>query len=1103
MTDLATAIRKRGSVKKHVKYEFDEIQGQIEMFADNADLESQYAVRSEFEDEYFAQVALAKKIIYDNDDNSSNASSSHNTRKRVDREKKRWSSEPNQDLTIVQGVRESKSNNLSENQNVSHIKLPTVNLPRFSGIYQNCLEFRDTFRSIIHDNNSISSVQKFHYLRASLESDASLIIKSLEISSANYELAWNALLLPRYDNNKLLIHNHIKALFNGESIHRENASGLRKLIDDFSKNLRALEQLKQPVKEWDALIVYIISTKLDNVTLREADMLEMVAQSSLEKRRGYNGSTTRCFLTTEPVEVRCVICGGAHYAQNCKDLLKLTPMEREKKERTSHLDTTAKCVAAEHVTSVTKNIIRCCTANRVSQKDSVQNRNDNVEKASEVTTTSGKSSVTLSACGSVDYVFLSTAYVQVTAHDGSAHIIRALLDCGAQSSFVTKDLIKILKVNTISVDITVRGLNNVPSNIFSKCEMNVQSLYNNYSLNQWFFVIDTIAGNIPAVNVDVSKPDIPDHINLADPMFFKPNKIDMLIGSNMFWGLLCVGQIPLGPNNQVLQKTKFGWIVSGPIDLKCSSVICNFAQSFDNEPEVQKCLVKFLEIEEVPSKPSKSADEIACEEHFINTTKRDKDGRFIVTLAIKLSVEHLGDSFEIAKKRFLSLELKCLFQLADKNAEKYPKLANIIRSDFYVDDLLSGADNLEEAANICAGVSAILKQGGFQLRKFYSNNKDVLKYVDVTSVDFSIRNFEENLNTSPAGRLNYSQFPFEKKHPSILSSQSYLAQLVVRRTHLRLLHAGPQHTLAAVREEYWIVGGRTLVKQIVRKCIPCFKYRPKLIKPIMAPLPEMRLSSRQPFEIGLEGDFPQSVVRPELTCLQFPVGRLINGVGQDLPPLPLFSGSGESSRPLLGLGFAFLSVCGLSPPVLLVQGKKQEPLASLEVPWPRPQSRPRPPIDPSEAPLVTDLSLRHASPWHGSRNTLGLGVCLGVCMYKCHPPPFLGLGPAGLCVQWQPTTFLWKAVGRPQHIAQAEFNQVLEGLYVIHVTVQMHTVQVHTTQRNATQRNATQRNATQRNATQRNRQDKTRQDKTRQDKTRQDKTRQDKTRQDKTIQYNI
>ncbi|KAJ8975720.1 hypothetical protein NQ317_004184 [Molorchus minor] len=57
------------------------------------------------------------------------------------------------------------------------------------------------------------------------------------------------------------------------------------------------------------------------------------------------------------------------------------------------------------------------------------------------------------------------------------------------------------------------------------------------------------------------------------------------------------------------------------------------------------------------------------------------------------------------------LAIRCLFQLADENSEKYPKLANIIRTDFYVDDLLTGADEVDEAAEICSGVSAILKQG--------------------------------------------------------------------------------------------------------------------------------------------------------------------------------------------------------------------------------------------------------------------------------------------------------------------------------------------------------------------------------------------------------
>ncbi|XP_072400853.1 uncharacterized protein [Diabrotica undecimpunctata] len=103
------------------------------------------------------------------------------------------------------------------------------------------------------------------------------------------------------------------------------------------------------------------------------------------------------------------------------------------------------------------------------------------------------------------------------------------------------------------------------------------------------------------------------------------------------------------------------------------------------------------------------------------------------------------------------------------------------------------------------------------------------------------------------GRLNYSSFSFEKKHPVILSAQSHLAQIIARQAHLNLLHAGPQHTLANIRDQYWIINGRILVKNIVKHCIPCFRFKPTKIKPIMAPLPNMRHNARQPFEhVGVD-----------------------------------------------------------------------------------------------------------------------------------------------------------------------------------------------------------------------------------------------------------
>lgn len=69
------------------------------------------------------------------------------------------------------------------------VRLPKLNLPTFSGKYDEWLPFFDSFTSVIHSNASLSRVQKFQYLKASLTGDASNVITSLETSDANYEVA--------------------------------------------------------------------------------------------------------------------------------------------------------------------------------------------------------------------------------------------------------------------------------------------------------------------------------------------------------------------------------------------------------------------------------------------------------------------------------------------------------------------------------------------------------------------------------------------------------------------------------------------------------------------------------------------------------------------------------------------------------------------------------------------------------------------------------------------------------------------------------------------------------------------------------------------------
>ncbi|XP_062710702.1 uncharacterized protein LOC134288828 [Aedes albopictus] len=77
------------------------------------------------------------------------------------------------------------------------------------------------------------------------------------------------------------------------------------------------------------------------------------------------------------------------------------------------------------------------------------------------------------------------------------------------------------------------------------------------------------------------------------------------------------------------------------------------------------------------------------------------------------------------------LATRVLLQLADDEQENYPAAAKVLRKDVYVDDLFSGADSVEEAIELRQQLEALLSKGGFQLRKWASNEAAVLEDLSV------------------------------------------------------------------------------------------------------------------------------------------------------------------------------------------------------------------------------------------------------------------------------------------------------------------------------------------------------------------------------------
>lgn len=73
------------------------------------------------------------------------------------------------------------------------------------------------------------------------------------------------------------------------------------------------------------------------------------------------------------------------------------------------------------------------------------------------------------------------------------------------------------------------------------------------------------------------------------------------------------------------------------------------------------------------------------------------------------------------------LATSCLKHLTDQHSSKYPIGSIHVKREFYVDDLLTGADTIRDAKQIRDEVIQLLQLGSFELSKWASNCSELLE----------------------------------------------------------------------------------------------------------------------------------------------------------------------------------------------------------------------------------------------------------------------------------------------------------------------------------------------------------------------------------------
>ncbi|XP_029659434.1 uncharacterized protein LOC115233264 [Formica exsecta] len=97
------------------------------------------------------------------------------------------------------------------------------------------------------------------------------------------------------------------------------------------------------------------------------------------------------------------------------------------------------------------------------------------------------------------------------------------------------------------------------------------------------------------------------------------------------------------------------------------------------------------------------------------------------------------------------LAIKVIQQLADLEENEFPIGASIARRDFYVDDLITGANSKEDALMIRDQAAALLKKGGFLLRQWASNSQELLKGIGESSTTNALLELDKDGTSKTLG----------------------------------------------------------------------------------------------------------------------------------------------------------------------------------------------------------------------------------------------------------------------------------------------------------------------------------------------------------------
>ena len=584
-------------------------------------------------------------------------------------------------------------------------KLPKLDVPSFDGLLLNWRNFWEQFTISVHERTSLSDAEKLVYLQQALKGgSAKSSIEGLSRTGENYGDAIQCL-KKRYDRPRLIHQAHVKCILEAPPLKEGNGKEIRKLHDCVTQHLRALKAMGHEPS--GPFVTSALELKLDQTTMFEwqrysqsieglphfdkfLDFLNSRAQSTestfVEPKRLVSTRSTRSSAVTSHVTTttggssgQCVLCQPTKHPLYACPRFKAMSHGEMVDTLKSH-DLCMNCLAPGHFVRQCRSVQRCKCCQKPhhtllhvdttpvsSTPVSVVNMRDQ-QTTSETQASSQPMSPNAPAFVPVSNHFASqlssntlmmTCRVLVSAPDGTCVEARALLDNASSASFATERLAQTLQLPRSKQRASISGIAGISHGATNQ---SITSFAVS-PLNNPQTKLEVAAILVPKITRDLPFAPIPlkeewEHLadlNLADPDFGNPCKVDLLLGIDVVVNVLRHGRRHGPPGTPAAFETLFGWVLAGSVDSLCPSVevtTCHVSCASSDE-----ILRKFWEVEEGPlSETSLTPEERVAVQHFKCNHSRTPEGRFVVPLPRREDSQPLGESRLMAVKRFLSLE---------------------------------------------------------------------------------------------------------------------------------------------------------------------------------------------------------------------------------------------------------------------------------------------------------------------------------------------------------------------------------------------------------------------------------------------------------------